>query len=436
MTNAAPTPILPPNGDPREAGSPAQGVSIAATLAGDRAVEGGRLVHLLELGRLMSAARDVDELLQVVTRAVVPLVGAERATLYIHNAQAGQVISKVATGLEAGEIRLGLGQGAAGIAAETRRPVNVADARTDPRTAKSFDAKTGFETRSLLCVPLLNMKRELTGVLQVLNKSGGGAFTEEDERLLLAFGATAAVCLENSLLAAQARDHERMAIIGRLAATIAHDIRNPLSIISGYAQLMAEQFPEAREHADVICAESERVSGMFGELMEFVRGSDEGLTVRPYSLGAFFAELFRMIERDFRLSGIRLETDIRWNGALPISRSKLLQACLNISNNARDAMSAGGLFRIAARALGPDVVITLTDTGPGIAKEVKARLFEPFVTFGRKTGAGLGLAIAKKIVEAHGGAIEARDGPGGIGTEIEIRMPIPRQIGAPRPASA
>ena len=388
----------------------------------------GRLVHLFDLGRLMSAARDVDDLLSIVTRAVVPLLEAERATLYIHNPGAGQVISKVATGLEQGEIRLGLGEGAAGIAAQTRAPVNVADARTDPRTAKTYDRRTGFETRSLLCVPLVNIRKDLVGVLQVLNKRGGGPFTAEDEALLTAFGAYAAVCLEHALVAAQARDQERMALVGRLASTIAHDIRNPLSVISGYAQLVAERWPEAREHADVICAEAERISGMFGELMEFVRGSDEGLTVRPYSLGAFFAELFRMIERDFRLSGIRLETDIRWNGALPISRSKLLQACLNISNNARDAMSSGGLFRIAAAQEGSDVAIRFTDTGPGIAKEIRSRLFEPFVSFGRKTGAGLGLAIAKKLVEAHGGTIEARDGPGAIGTEVEIRIPVPRDV--------
>jgi signal transduction histidine kinase len=396
-----------------------------------RSVSSPRLVHLFELGRLMSAARDVEELLQVVTRAVVPLLDAERATLYIHNPAANQVVSKVATDLEIGEIRLGMGEGAAGIAAETRRPVRVDDARADPRTQRQFDERTGFETRALLCVPLLNLKKDLVGVLQVLNKRGGGAFTEEDERLLTAFGAYAAVCLEHALLAAQARDQERMAIVGRLASTIAHDIRNPLSIISGYAQLVAETHPDAREHADVICAEAERVSGMFGELLEFVRGTDEGLTVRPYSLGAFFAELFRVIERDFRLSGIRLETDIRWNGALPISRPKLLQACLNISGNAREAMGSRGVFTVAAREEDGDAVITFTDTGPGIPKEIRARLFEPFVTHGRKTGAGLGLAIAKKIVEAHGGSISAEDGPGEIGTRITIRLPIPREIAKP-----
>lgn len=401
--------------------------SISPPVAGaaEPGVERHKLEQVLDLGRQMSAARDMEELLAVVTHAVLPLVNADRATLYIHNPAAKEVWSKIATELEIAEIRLSVGQGAAGIAAQTLQPVNIADARTDSRSARAIDKKTGYETRTILCVPLLNLKKELVGVLQVLNRKDGRPFDGSDERALGSFGSYAAVCLENALLSEEARRQEKHALVGKFASTIAHDMRNPLSIISGYAQLVAERAPEVCDQADIICAETERLSGMIGELLEYARGGDDDLTVRPYSLGAFFVELLRLVERDFKLSGIRLETDIQFDDPLPINRNKLLRACLNITNNAREAMGGRGTFRIAARRVGDSVEITFTDTGPGVPKEIRTRIFQPFVTHGKGSGTGLGLAIAKKIVDAHGGTISVTDGPAGKGTTFVIRLPSP-----------
>src|SRR5579884_3485017 len=106
-------------------------------------VDRRRLEQLLELGRRMSAARSMEELLGVVTRAAPPLVDADRATLYIYNAAGNEIWSKIATELEIKEIRLAVGEGAAGVCAATRAPVNVADAKADPRTrAGAIDART------------------------------------------------------------------------------------------------------------------------------------------------------------------------------------------------------------------------------------------------------------------------------------------------------
>jgi signal transduction histidine kinase len=398
--------------------------------AADPSVERRKLEALLDLGRRMSAARDMEELLVVLTRATPSLVDADRATLYIFNRDHDEIWSKIATELEIREIRLSVGQGAAGLAAQTLQPVNVTDARTDPRVAaRVIDEKTGYETRTTLAVPLLNLRKELVGVLQVVNKRGG-VFDEDDQSLLVAFASYAGVCLENALVSEAHRRQERHALVGRFASTIAHDMRNPLSIISGYAQLVAERFPDGREYADIICAETERLAGMIGELLEYARGGDDDLTVRPYSLGAFFVELLRLVERDFQIAGMRLDTDIQYDRSLPINRNKLMRACLNITNNAREAMGSKGTLRIAARRGEGVVDITFTDTGPGIPREIREKVFEPFVTFGKKAGTGLGLAIAKKIVEAHGGSIDVADGPGGLGTTFSIKLPAPMEAEA------
>src|SRR5439155_21487859 len=115
-----------------------------------------------------------------------------------------------------------------------------------------------------------------------------GPFTKDDERVLTIFGWYAGVCLENALMSETARRHEQLALVGRFASTVAHEMQNPLQVISGYAQIIAASAPDWREQADMICAEVERLSGMIGELMEFAHGGGEDLTVRPYGLRAFF----------------------------------------------------------------------------------------------------------------------------------------------------
>jgi signal transduction histidine kinase len=396
-----------------------------------------RLRKLLDLGRMLSGARDLDRLLEIVTHEISQVIECDRATLFLYDAGTKEVWSKFASDLEIEEIRLPLGRGAVGAAAEMRQVVNIEDVSCDPRFLPEIDQRTGYTTRNLLCVPLVNLRGDLVGVLQVLNKRAG-AFDRDDEEMLGIFSGYVAVCIENALMAEESRKQERLALVGRMAATIAHDIRNPLSIIAGYAQIVADRYEGAREFVDVICAETERLSGMIGELLQYARGGEEQLTLRPYSLGAFLCELISLVAREFEMSGIRLQTDIQFEGTLPISRNKLLQACLNLTSNAREAIGQGGSFTIGARRVDSSVEITFTDTGPGIPREIRNRVFEPFVTFGKRGGTGLGLAITKRIVEAHGGTIGIGEGPGGRGTTVTVRLPVPPAAGsqAVRPAAA
>jgi signal transduction histidine kinase len=333
--------------------------------------------------------------------------------------------------------------------------VRIADAAADPRWSRQVDERTGYRTRSLLCVPLLDSRGQLVGVIQALNKKqgqGGGAFTAEDEGLLALIAAYAGACLENAALAAAGREGERLALVGKMATTIAHDIRNPLSVIAGYAQLLGDLYPDGREHAEVIVAEVERLSGMLTELLDFAREGAEGgeaaperaLDLKLYDLGAFLIELLRLVERDFQMAGIPILTRIEYHGPVRLDRNRLLRACLNVSNNAREAMGSRGTFTIAARLAGSEVELSFTDTGPGIAPAIRERIFQPFVAHGKDAGTGLGLAIARKIVEAHGGSIACSSGPGGLGTTFAIRLPAPPEAmdaqasasAAPRPRAA
>lgn len=382
------------------------------------------LDRLLALARRLSAASDIDAVLAAITDEVSAALDAERATLFIYDGARRELVSRVATALEIEEIRLPLGVGAAGLAARDLAPVRIDDAQTDSRCSRSVDECTGYRSRTLLCMPVLGLNRQLAGVVEVLNKRTG-PFTPADEELLSIVAAYAAMGLDNANLADEARRKDRMAVVGNMASTIAHDIRNPLTIISGYASLLADLYPDGREYADVIVAEVERLSGMLTELLDFARGGEEDLALRSYDLGAFLVELLRLLERDFQLSGIPIVTGIEYQGPIHVNRNRLLRACLNISNNAREAMDGRGVFTVSSRRTDDAVEISFTDTGPGIPREIRERLFTAFVTHGKDAGTGLGLAIARKIVEGHGGSIAWAEGPGGRGTTFTIRLPPP-----------
>jgi HD-GYP domain-containing protein (c-di-GMP phosphodiesterase class II) len=159
-----------------------------------------KLTSILDVAKALTAERDLDRLLGVVMTEAAKVVDADRCTLFLLDRDRGVLWSKIAQGMDAGkEIRLPLGVGIAGHVARSGEIVNLADAYADPRFNRAVDDRTGYVTRTLLCVPMRNTRGEVTGVIQALNKEGG-PFTAEDEELLVALGGQAASAIENAVL--------------------------------------------------------------------------------------------------------------------------------------------------------------------------------------------------------------------------------------------
>lgn len=158
-----------------------------------------KLRALQEIGVLLGSTLDLNELLTLVLARVSDLMEAERSTLYLLDEDTGELWSKVAQGELVHEIRLKVGEGLAGSVAKSGKSLNLKDAYQDVRFDAEWDRRTGYRTRSVLCIPMKNQHGRIIGVMQVLNKRSG-YFTVEDERLLGALGAQAAVSIENSKL--------------------------------------------------------------------------------------------------------------------------------------------------------------------------------------------------------------------------------------------
>jgi HD-GYP domain-containing protein (c-di-GMP phosphodiesterase class II) len=158
-----------------------------------------KLYRCLEIGRAINSETDLDRLLQLVMEETTNLMEADRSSLFLVDRERGELWSKVAQGLESREIRIPLDKGIAGHVATTGEVVNIADAYQDPRFNPEVDRKTGYRTRSILCLPVYNHSREIMGVIQVLNKKDG-SFSQEDERLLSCLADQVAVAVEDAFL--------------------------------------------------------------------------------------------------------------------------------------------------------------------------------------------------------------------------------------------
>ncbi|MGC8491141.1 MAG: ATP-binding protein [Syntrophobacteraceae bacterium] len=221
----------------------------------------------------------------------------------------------------------------------------------------------------------------------------------------------------------QLRRSERLAGLGRLAAGVAHEIRNPLSSIKGFATILAGRArgdPRSREIADTMVQEVERLNRAVTELLNFARPAD--LDRHVISCKALFADSLRLIEQDALHQRVKIEwevvpEDLEMTGDPDI----LVQVLLNLYLNGIHAMQEGGTLRVRAHPDPGGVVIEVADSGTGIPAEHLPHIFDPYFTT-KPRGVGLGLANVYKFVGAHGGEIEVQSNSG-KGSKFVMRFP-------------
>jgi serine phosphatase RsbU (regulator of sigma subunit) len=174
----------------------------------------GRLVRnlnaLLEVSKGMAAAIDLDSVLAIIQSHASAVMEAERGSIFVHDEKTGTLWNRSSEGLATGKARVPVGTGIAGHVAKTGEMLNVPDAYKDARFSPETDRETDFRTRSILCAPLLAHGGKLLGVIQVLNKRGGGVFTRDDEALMAAFASHAAIALDRAQLVDARIEKERI----------------------------------------------------------------------------------------------------------------------------------------------------------------------------------------------------------------------------------
>jgi signal transduction histidine kinase/putative methionine-R-sulfoxide reductase with GAF domain len=304
------------------------------------------------------------------------------------------------------------------------------DAENDSRRDRAFDERVGAATtRTAIAVPLEGENEAPMGAIAIYNKRAGRPFTEEDRELFELVTANASTAIRLQLSREGREREERLTTIGRLLSSVIHDLKTPLTVISGYVQLMqgSKDHGERERYAELILRQFDLIGAMQREVLEFARG-EKNLLVRKVYVQKFFDDVRSQLEADLGRRGVELVVDVQERGTARFDEGKMLRVVHNLARNAAEAMAKkGGKFIVKVTRDKEDgaLVVTFSDTGPGIPREIEDRLFQSFVTSGKKGGTGLGLAIVKKIAEEHGGTIAVTSSS--RGATFKLRIPQPRR---------
>jgi signal transduction histidine kinase len=317
----------------------------------------------------------------------------------------------------------------------------VREAATDPRVTADFRAR--FGVREFVCVPL-SSKGRVVGVLLADNLFSSRPIHGGHTDLLELFAATAGLAVDNARTYAElktsldrleeAQDRllqtERLATVGSLAAHVAHEIRNPLTTIGGFARAI-HRSPEddelVRERSGIIVEEVVRLETLLSEVMDFTRPARPTLLLR--NVNDTVQALIARVRPEVELPGVELVVEL--DDTCPpvlLDGAQLRQALLNLVRNATESLTLlpeGAPRRIVLRTAsdGEGVRIEVEDCGPGIPEDLLPTVFKPFVS--RKTGGtGLGLAVVRQILIDHGGDAIAGNAPGG-GALFTLSLPLP-----------
>ncbi|HEX4264883.1 MAG TPA: GAF domain-containing protein [Verrucomicrobiae bacterium] len=394
---------------------------------------------LANVSRTINSTLNLDEALQVVTAEVCVLMRAKVCSLMMLDESREWLDLRASYG--AGETyvskpRLSLSESLLGVVVRRKKPLQVANVQISSRY-QNVEVARREGLVSLLSVPLL-FAGQAIGTLSVYTGQPYN-FSNEEIRILSALAELSAIAIEKARLyerivdvEEQLRQNEKLSALGLLAAEVAHEIRNPLTVMKMLYHSLDLKFPAGdprTKDARIISEKIEHLNKIVEQILAFARTSEPKLA--PVNLNQLLDELGLLVRHKLKNQNVVWKTKLQPNlPAITGDATQLEQAFLNLILNATEAMPRGGTLTISARtahAAGsgtrtPLIIIEFRDTGEGMTEEQQQRAFTSLLNTTKRTGTGLGLAIVHRIVEAHHGKLTLRS-KRGEGTVIRVLLP-------------
>jgi signal transduction histidine kinase len=392
-----------------------------------------RLQRLLEVSRTLTATHDLPRLLQLIVDVARELTFSEGASILLYDGASGQL--RFAAGPDSqrsdmSQVSVPLDSSVAGWVFRSRRPLIVHDAAKDPRVFRQVDRTLKFQTQSVLAVPL-TVRREPIGVIEAVNKRGGSNYTEEDQAILETLAPQAAVAIENARLLGQLQEANlELTRLDKMKsdfiAIASHELRTPLGLILGHATFLKDQIPpEHAEQMDVIMRSALRLKAIIEDMSAIAHKEEGQSRVRrtPFSMAQLVVETVERFRPAAEEKHIEIGYDVPPGDEMMVEadRDKLDVVLAHLVRNAITFTDGGGQVGIKAESISGYVKVFVVDTGIGIPADQVERVFDRFYQVEshltrRHGGMGLGLSIAKAMVEMHHGQIwcESKEGTGSL----------------------
>jgi len=390
-----------------------------------------RLERLMEISHSLTSTLELGRLLRKIVDAARELTDTEASSIMLFDPGTGELRFEATTNLQAADLEgvaVPLQNSIAGWVVTNAQPLVVPNTALDPRWNPTVDEMTAFATRSIIAVPL-NARGQTMGALEALNKRTG-TFSDSDVTTLQWLAAQAAIAIVNARLFQQSD----------LVAEMVHELRTPLTALTATSHLLLRpELSEAqrRELTLTMRRETARLAQLTTDFLDMARleSGRVRFIYSKFALPDLLAECRQIVtpeaaERSVTLA-LEAATDMP---PLDCDRDKLKQVILNLLTNAIKYNRPGGEVVLRAEASGPLFRVYVDDTGPGIPRELQGRLFDRFYrapsSEGTTTGTGLGLTIAKRIVEAMGGEIGVQSTLGRGSTFYFVIPAAPRVTGS------
>ena len=417
--------------------------AIANTWLYEQSRQKARLLEsLVRVGQIINSTLSLDDALEVITREARTLLGAKMISLMMLDETREWLDLRAHVGAGAayvGKGRLGVSESFIGIVLRRKKPMQLEDVQGSGRYQNaSLARREGLV--SLLSVPLLYGARAI-GTLN-LYTGEPHTFSDEEVRVLTAYAELSALALEKARLyerivsvEEELRQSERLSALGLLAAEIAHEIRNPLTVMKMLHHSLALDFPvddPRRTDVRIMGEKMDHLNRIVDQVLDFARSSDPQRI--PVDVNQLLDDLGLLTRHKLRSQDVQLVRKLAPDlPAIVGDPTQIEQAFLNLTLNAVEAMPDGGRLTIRSRALpldrGPGpathVLVRFRDTGVGMTDEQRRRAFTSVLATTKAKGTGLGLAIVARVVEQHHGKVRVWSTLG-KGTTISLVLPVER----------
>jgi signal transduction histidine kinase len=401
-----------------------------------------RFERLIDLTRSLSAAQDVDSYLQTLLSAAVELTDSETASILEYDREADELRFRATPWFHSDVLTpvcVPINTSAAGWVVRKATPLIIADVSKDERHFRQVDVLSKFKTRSLLAAPL-KYRNKIIGVFEALNKTNDAHYTEVDVTILETLASLAVSAMQNDMLEQRIKtSYNEVAALDRLKsdfiAITSHELRTPLGLILGHATFLRELLEGQHfEQVDAIIRNSTKLKDIIENLsnVDNYQSGAARIRQRQISMASVTADVVASFQEIAKQKNITMRADLDEDELLvEADGSKIAIAISNLIKNAITFTDQGGQILITAEAVPNHVKISVIDNGIGIPPADLPRIFERFFQVEshltrRHGGMGLGLSVAKAMIEMHGGRIWA-ESVAGRGSNFTFLLPLTPQ---------